>query len=83
MCADTYFKVHHNFHSLHDNYMDSKDPTTVNPLHNHAHFSHGLVCVIFLVIITLVSSTKYLQSFLCKCDYDGKNLGQIFRFYKL
>jgi hypothetical protein len=51
--------------------------TTVNPLYNHAHFSHILVCVTFVfgnhlflkerpcfrVTITLVNSIKYLQSF--------------------
>ncbi len=42
MCAVTYFKVHHNFHSLHDDYMDSKHPTGVNPIHNHAHFNQFL-----------------------------------------
>jgi hypothetical protein len=61
-----------------------KHPTRVNPLHNHAHFSHGLVCVtMFLSHYHTFCSTKYLQSFRCNCDYDGKNLGQTLRFYKL
>jgi large-conductance mechanosensitive channel len=61
----------------------------VNPLHKHAHFSHILVCVThflvticFNITITLVSSTKKLQNFLSKCDYNERNLGQILRFCK-
>jgi hypothetical protein len=36
----------------------------------------------FILTITLCS-TKYLQSFLCKYDYDGWNLRQILGFCKL
>jgi hypothetical protein len=62
---------------------------TINHLYNHVHFGHKFFCVthffavlvtntkIFRVIITLVSSSKYLQSFLCKCDSNGENLRQI------
>jgi hypothetical protein len=65
-------------------------------LYNYAHFSHilvlshiflGIVCFSkkhhSLDIITFLSSTKYLQSFLCKCDYNEENLKQILRFCKL
>jgi hypothetical protein len=70
---------------------------TINSLYNHAHFSH-IFCLchtffgnhpfeeetpLFRITITLVSSTKNLQSFFSKCGYNGRNLGQILGFCKL
>jgi hypothetical protein len=39
--------------------------------------------IFFRIIITFLSSTKYLQSILCKCNYNEENLKQILRFCKL
>ncbi len=38
------------------------------------------VNIIFTVTITLVSSSKHLQSLFCRCDYEEGNLKQMLGF---
>lgn len=61
--------------------MNKIEGSTINPLYNHAHLSHILVCLSFfgnhpICLETSLSRSLDAQNickvFFCKCEYNGE-----------